>query len=202
MSARFTLFSRYVSFAQRRTNVILVAVTTLALIACGFALRLELHTDMAELLPPNHPAVLALRRIEGRQKSASNLVMLVHSPSGEANRKFIEALRPKLDTLVPHLISEVQTKPDTDVPDFANKWKLLYAELKDLESAESLVDRLIAKRTSPLMVDLEGDPDEELHNLQLRLKKELPKRNDSPYFESRDEKSGEVYTGVRLWRRR
>lgn len=202
MGARYRLFSWYVRWAERHAGMILLGLLAIGALAFSFAIRLELHTDMAELLPPEHPAVLALRRISGRQKSSSNLVMLIHSPSAEANRQFVETLKPKLDTLVPDIATEVQIHPDTEVADYAARWKWLYADLLDLESAESLVERLIAKHSSPLWIDLEGDPDEELKKLRERLHKQLPKRNPAHYFESTDAEAHETYIGVRLWRKR
>ncbi|HEX9102508.1 MAG TPA: hypothetical protein VF997_09905, partial [Polyangia bacterium] len=67
------LFAWYVGIAERHTGKLLAALLCVMLVSLGFAVRLELHTDMAELLPDQHPAVLALRRIAGRQKSATNL---------------------------------------------------------------------------------------------------------------------------------
>ena len=49
-------------------------------IALGFASRLELHTDLAELLPASHPAVAALAKLAGRQRLGQSLVVLVESP--------------------------------------------------------------------------------------------------------------------------
>jgi predicted RND superfamily exporter protein len=112
------LFARYVRFAERRTGVILTFFLLTAIVA-GWIVktRFELRTDFTELLPPDHPAVVALRTIPARQKSATNLVMLIHSPSQEANRKLAEALRPELEKMIPHTFSEIQWKPDTEVPD-------------------------------------------------------------------------------------
>ena len=57
--------------------------------------------------------MLALRRIAGHQKSATNLVMIVHSPDENANHAFAEALRPELAKMIPEAFSEIQWKPET-----------------------------------------------------------------------------------------
>ena len=88
------LFAWYVGFAERHNLTLLGVLFTIMLVALGFASRLALHTDMAELLPDKHPAVVALHRIAGRQKSATNLVMLIHSPSAKADHAFADALAP------------------------------------------------------------------------------------------------------------
>jgi predicted RND superfamily exporter protein len=199
-SRAHTLFARYVAFAERRTGVLLGLFLMLAAVALSFALKLELHTDFAELLPDEHPAVLALRRIAGRQKSATNLVMLVHSPSAEANRKFAEALRPELERMVPNTFTEIQWKPETEVPDYVARQKWLYADQKDLQSAEDLLDRIIENRANPAFVDLEGDPEKDLKSLREKLNQKLPPRKESSYFENGDPKTGQQYLGIMLWR--
>ncbi|MCU1277482.1 MAG: exporters of the superfamily [bacterium] len=195
------IFARYVAFAERHNVALLAALFFVMVVSLGFASRLELHTDLAELLPDKHPAVLALRRIAGRQKSATNLVMLIHSPSKEANHKFADALAPKLQAMVPSTFSEVQWKADTEVPEFARKQRWLYTPDHELDDAETLLDRIIAKRGQPGFVDLEGDPDDELKNLRAKLEKRLPVAKGAPsgFFEA--EIKGEHYIGVMLWQR-
>jgi uncharacterized protein len=192
-------FARYVAFAERRAGALVLAFAALAAAAFALATRLELHTDMAELLPDAHPAVVALRRLAGRQKSATNLVMLVHSSSADANRAFARALAPELERMVPTAFSEIQWRPDTEIPDFAARWKWLYADLDELERAESLLDRLIAARKNPLAVDLDGDPEAELTKLRTRVEKRLPPARRADYFEGVID--GEHYLGVMMWRR-
>ncbi len=195
------LFAWYVAFAERYNLQLLGALLVVMMVSLGFATRLELHTDFAELLPDNHPAVLALRRIAGRQKSATSLVMLIHSPSAEADHKFADALAPRLQAMVPSTFSEVQWKADTEVPQFARKQRWLYATDQELDDAESLLDRIIAKRGQPGFVDLEGDPDQELKKLRATVEKRLPVAKGAPsgYFEG--DIKGEHYIGVFLWQR-
>src|SRR5262245_57355994 len=176
------LFARYVAFAERRTGALLLALALLAALAAIPTARLSLHTDMAELLPDNHPAVLALRRISGRQKASTNLVVLIESPDGDANRRFAEALRQPLEAMVPDVFSEVQWRSDPDLPDYAARWRWLYADPGDLDQAEELLDRLIARRAGLFTVDLEGDPERELKELRQRLDQRLPQKVAGDYF--------------------
>lgn len=206
------LFSRYVSLVDRRTRWFLIGLLVITLGAVFELRTLELHTDISELLPDNHPSVTALRTISPRQKSATNLVMLVHSKDIELNRRFVDALRPRLEKLIPSIFTEIQWKPNTEIPEYAQKQKYLYAEMADLNKAESLLDRIIARRTGPLYVDLEGDPEVELRELRNQLNAKLPPRAqqlaatpDKPappparYFEGENEKR--QYLGIMLWRR-
>ncbi|HEY1586893.1 MAG TPA: MMPL family transporter, partial [Polyangia bacterium] len=180
---------------------LLGALFLLMLVTLGFASRLELHTDLAELLPDKHPAVLALRRIAPRQKSNTNLVMLIHAPSAQSTHAFADALAPRLQALVPATFTAIQWKADTEVPEFARKQRWLYATDQELEDAESLLDRIIAKRGQPGFVDLEGDPDEELKKLRGKLEQRLPVAKGAPsgFFEGNIK--GEHYIGVMLWQR-
>jgi len=155
---------------------------------------------MAELLPDQHPAVLALRRIAGRQKSATNLVMLISSRDAEKSYAFVEALRPQLEAMIPSTFSEIQWRPNTEIPEYAGKWKWLYAERKDLDRAESLLDRIISSRSSPLAVDLDGNPEEELKKLRGELNQKVPPSKESRFFEAQE--GGTHHLGIMLWRRR
>ena len=128
------LFAWYVGVAERNTGKLLALLAAIMFVSLAFASRLELHTDLAELLPPKHPAVLALRRIAGRQKSATNLVMLIHSPSAEANHRFAEALAPALrDAWCRPRSPRSSGSPTPRSPSSARKWKWLYADDKELD---------------------------------------------------------------------
>src|SRR5579863_1690408 len=193
------LFAWYVDYAEKHTLKLLGALLVVMLIALGFAMRLELHTDLSELLPDKHPAVLALHRIAGRQKSAQNLMMIIHSSSAEANRKLAEALRPELQAMVPKTFTEVSWHADTEIPEYARKWKWMLASEQQLEDAESLIDRIVQRRSNPGFVDLEGDPDEELKKLRDSLDQKLPPPPKGQYFEKVID--GQPYLGVMLWQR-
>jgi predicted RND superfamily exporter protein len=193
------IFAAYVAFAERHTHGLLLTLIAIMFVALAFACKLELHTDMSELLPDKHPAVLALHRIAGRQKSATNLVMLIHSPSAEADHQFAAALRPALQSLVPSTFTEIQWAPDTEVPTFARQQKWLYADDKDLDDAEALLDRIVANRSQPGFVDLEGDPESDLKKLREKLDQRLPAPKKGNFFEGTID--GQHYLGVMLWQR-
>lgn len=198
------LFRRYLRLAERAPGRLLAGFLVLAGLSLLPIAQLELHTDLAELLPDDHPAVQALRRVGPRQKSSTNLVLILESPDAAANRRLAETLRPELLQLVGSTFSEVAFHPDRTVPEYARRWQWLYASLAELTSAESLLDRLIARRTSPLVVDLEGDPEAELTALRRRLDQNLPPQNDSGYFEYQtpaDQAPLRHYLGILLWRR-
>jgi len=194
-----TRLSRYVALAERRAGVILVTAFLVAAGAATLASKLALHTDMAELLPDQHPAVVALRGIAGRQKSATSLALLIHGPSADANRAFAAALEPELDKLIPSAFSEIQWTASHEKADFGARWKWLYADIADLDRAENLLDHLILDKTNPLAVQIDGDPDAELAKLRAELDKKLPAAPAHDRFEGVVD--GESYLGVMLWRK-
>ncbi|HEY4885831.1 MAG TPA: hypothetical protein VII08_19570, partial [Myxococcales bacterium] len=193
-------FARYIALARVRGAWLMLILALVGLGAFALATRLELHTDMAELLPSDHPAVVALKNIQGKQKSSTNLVMLLGSDSDEVNLRFAEALKPRLESMVGSVFTEVQWHKDAEVPAFLQKNQWLYASLPELLDAERLLDRVRAQRTSPLAVDLEdGDPEAELRQLQDRLQKRVPAVPAGDYFFGKD--GDKRYLGIMLWRR-
>ena len=168
------LLAAWLTFCSKRTWLPLLLLFGLWIAAIIPTLRLELHTDMAELLPDEHPAVVALRRLAGRQKSSTNLALLFESPDPAANLRFAAAIKPALEKLVPQVFSDIEWSPDRSVPDYTTRWKWLYVDKEDLDAAEQLLDRIAASRSSPLMIDLEGDAEEELKKLRARLDEKIP----------------------------
>ena len=192
---------RYIRLAERRTGLLLAVFAVLAALLIVPISKLELHTDLAELLPNDHPAVHALRRISGKQISSTNLVVIIESPDATANQRFAEALRPEFERMRGSVFTEVQFEPETEVPAYAHKYMWLYASREDLTSAETLLDRIVARRKSPLLVDFEGDPEADLKSLRERLNQKLPPQTDAKYFQQRAGKTGICYLGIMLWRR-
>ena len=196
-SARF--FLKYVAICRRHTALLVGAFLALAIGAAFVASHLELHTAWAELLPDSHPAVVALNKISSKQKSSTSLVLIIESQDREANRRFAEAMRPELEKMRPRLITDVSWHSDDEVALFGKKWRWLYADVADLQQASDLFDRVLAKRTSPFSVDLEGDPDKELEVLRQRLQTKVPQQNPSPYYEMSENR--QQFLGLVLQRR-
>lgn len=193
-------FARYIALARVRGAWLMLVLGLLGLGAFALATRLELHTDMAELLPPDHPAVVALKGIQGKQKSSTNLVVLLGSDSDEVNLRFAEALRPRLEAMVGSVFTEVQWHKDPDVPAFLQRNQWLYASVDELLQAERLLDRVRAQRSSPLALDLEeGDPEQDLRDLRDRLQRRVPPPPSGNYFFGKD--GDKRYLGIMLWRR-
>lgn len=199
------LAEAYVAFARRHTVWLLLLAAVLCFSAALPLRQLALSTDIAELLPANAPAVAALRRVSARQRSASNLIILVHSPDAASNERFARALLPHLQQMVPSAFTEIVTRPSSELSDFAQRWRWLYADLDDLDAVKRLLDRLILRRSMPLWVDLERDPEEELRAIKQRHDQKTPPPGPTPtaareFFS--EQEGGTHYLGLLLWRRR
>ena len=75
--------------------LVIGASLLVAIVSGFFALQLKVDTDIANLLPKDHPNVLALnslKEIVGR----TEMQVAIKSPSFEANKAFAEAIIPKL----------------------------------------------------------------------------------------------------------
>lgn len=193
-------FGRYIRFADRRAGLILISALILAALVVIPVTKLELRTDLAELLPETHESLLAMRRIAGRQKSATNLIIILQSPDKQANYRLADSLRPILEGMVPSVFTEIQWKPDSEIPEHAAKWKWMLASVQQLENAEDFLDRLIAKRKSPLFVDLEGNPEDELRKFRKDMDAKLPPIPTVRFFEQK--KNGIHSIGIMLWKKR
>ncbi len=153
--------------AASRSPYLALALALASMLAfAGCARRLEVRSDLLELLPRDSPGVRAFEHQLGRVGGGSTLIAIVESPDRKENERFIDELGAALakvkadakdcppdarsDACPGRLIaySEVSTK---DVRSFyeANKW--LYADLAELRAADDDLDHAIARKSG--MVD-------------------------------------------------
>ncbi|MFO0736235.1 MAG: MMPL family transporter [Labilithrix sp.] len=119
--------------------------------------RLELRSDFLELLPRDSPGFIAYEHQLHRVGGGATLYVIVESPDRAANEKLVDDLSVEVKKIGPELVSYVEDG-SKEVREYykANKW--LYAELKDLEEADTKLDNQIAIK-SGLVENLEGDED-------------------------------------------
>jgi uncharacterized protein len=130
--------TRYLALAARRPWRCVLACVLVAAVALGLGRKLELHTDMAELLPADHPAVAALQRLADHQRLGQSLIVIVESPDRAQDRAFLDALRPRLERLP--AFAEIDWGPDRDLAAWKEHWRWMYADAATLERAERLLD--------------------------------------------------------------
>jgi predicted RND superfamily exporter protein len=189
-------FARRATFAlvdfggRRPWTVVTFAVLLLA--ACwAYAARLELRSDILELLPRDSPGFVAFEHRLARVGGRATIVVLVESPERAANERFVDALRAELEQSdVRPLVSSIESGTK-DVRKFFEDNRWLYAHLAELEAADDKLDRQIAIR-SGLVEDLLGEEAAEhalgMDELTARFEKEAKEKDDFPsgYFASPD----------------
>lgn len=75
---------------------LVIGVSFLIAVLSGyFAFQLKVDTDIANLLPKNHPNVLALDQLQETVGGETEMQVAIKSPSFEANKAFAEAIIPK-----------------------------------------------------------------------------------------------------------
>ncbi len=154
-----------------------IVLATLAFLAAswGYASRLELRTELRELLPRDSPGFQAYERQAGRVEGGATVFVLAESPAREQNERFIDELGAAIErrraarvacraacadaacreACGPDLVRYLETG-SKDLQAFFARSKWLYASLADLEAADEAVEREIGLQ-SGLVVDLESD---------------------------------------------
>ncbi|HEY3352295.1 MAG TPA: MMPL family transporter [Polyangia bacterium] len=184
------LARRFADLITRWHRVVLLGTAVLIALAGWRASKLTLRPNLAELLPQNDPAVVALRDLDRRVTGLSTVVVVVQSPNPAANRRFIDDLMPRLEAVrasIP-VIDDVQAGVHQE-ESFYRRNKFLYAGLDDLQEAYARLHREILKRKNPAFVDLTGRGDSlEDERRQIdRKERELLGRFPGGYFATKDQ---------------
>jgi predicted RND superfamily exporter protein len=172
-----------------RPRTILCVTSALVLLSCWRVTRLRLDADFAQLLPRTAPAVLALEELDRRMAALSSLNVVVEGPNGAANRRFIDALVPRLRALGDPLIDEVSSGVQEEQSFFEHN-RLLFAGEEKLQRGLERLEHKIASYKNPFFVSLDDDEPEE------RIESPFARFPDG-YFAYRD---GSLYTAV-IWLR-
>lgn len=185
------LVDAVVDFGSRRP-IFVLTWAVLILFACwSYARKLEVRSDIIELLPRDSPGFQAFERRLERVGGNATIIVVVESPDRTANERYVDALRSKIETDVdPKLLASIESGTK-EVRSFFQDNKWLYASLDDLQAADDKLDRQIAIR-SGLVEDLEGDVHAEpalgADDLKADFQKKAKDRDEFPsgYFASPD----------------
>jgi hypothetical protein len=129
------------------------AAVLLALMAIPYALRLDMNTELIQLLPADQPSVKSFREFEQKIGGYTFLSVLVESPDPAANRKFGEALTRRLAAR--SWAYQVDFRREIDF--IQSRWPFLLSE-KDLHALETDLSEGLNRakvQHSPLSIDLE-----------------------------------------------
>jgi uncharacterized protein len=180
-----------VDFGGRRPWTVMGVAVLLLVAAWGYATRLEVRSDIMELLPRDSPGFVAFEHRLERVGGRATIVVLVESPERAANERFIDALRGAIEQSdVRAQVSSIESGTK-DVRKFFEDHKWLYADLADLEAADNKLDRQIAIKGG-LVEDLLGEETAEhalgMDEFTQRFEKKAKEKDDFPsgYFASAD----------------
>ncbi len=169
---------RMADFCGRHPWLVVLLGLLLSIASWAYASRLELHTDLLELLPRDSPGFRTFERQLGRLGGGATLLVIIESPEPAANHRFIDDLGARLteqkrrDELCQRTCSgpacQACPKPlmariefsTRDIHEYYQHNRWLYVPESELERADSDVDEAIAKH-SGLVEDLESDPSPE-----------------------------------------
>jgi predicted RND superfamily exporter protein len=180
-----------VDFGGRHPFVV-VGTAIMLLLACwSYTRRLEVRSDVMELLPRESPGFKAFEQRLARVGGRSTILVVCESPDRSANERFIDEAYARLQReLPPDQIAFIEggTK---DVRAFfeANKW--LYVDQKELEEADATLDHQIAI-ASGMVDDLESTEKPAfslgMEQYRKRWKQKADEKDEFPtgYFASAD----------------
>jgi predicted RND superfamily exporter protein len=149
-----------VNAASRHPRRTLSIALALIVALLAVASRLELRSNLLELLPRDSPGFRAFEHQLGRIGGRSTLLVIASSPNRVQNERFIDDLAKRLEEAkdknpTGHLIAYVESNTK-EVRSFYERNKWLYADLRDLRDADAELDRQIAIR-SGLVESLDDD---------------------------------------------
>lgn len=163
------------------TRPLLVIAIGLSIAVAGIALatRLQLQTDLSELLPADAPSVIELKRLNQRVGGTGQLQIAVYSPSGpqplrDYVPKLVEALKQQLGS---DLLTIRYSRKEAD--DYFKKFAAYYVAVKDLEDWSQRLSVALSKQ-NPAYVELgddEGDPLKQLADEVRTSRDKLKPRN-------------------------
>jgi predicted RND superfamily exporter protein len=149
----------------RHPFFVILTSLIIAGVATNFALKLNIDTDIANLLPSTHPNVQALDRLRETVGGETEMQVVINSPDFEANLAFAEAIIPKSMEL--HysrangpFFSRFEFRKETEVLKDYALYLATLSELDELEMylSDEIEDAKLA--ANPFFVDFEEDFDD------------------------------------------
>ncbi|MDB4954302.1 MAG: exporters of the superfamily [Myxococcales bacterium] len=152
------LARRYVAWVRQHSLAIIgghLAVLVVSVYLIAF--RLPLFADFSYLLPQDAPAVVDLRKLEARVKTADTVLVVVTAPTSEARAAAAHEMVAGIRALPKDLVQQVEDD-DVEIRAFLRAHRQIYVPLEDLVKArDALKQRIAAAKlaANPLYVDLE-----------------------------------------------
>ena len=142
-------------FLQNAPKLIIVFSLVLSALSIYPVSNLRWELGFADLLPEEHPAIVAQDSVLKKFGEWKTLIVLSKSSDSTANAEFTMNLAKVLEQSSLVNLAEYRTESD-----FYNENKLLYINLSDLEAINDRIKRLAAKqkeKLNPFIVELVKD---------------------------------------------
>ena len=149
--------------ALARPLLVLTCGLTIAVAGIALASRLELQTDLSELLPPDAPSVKALHDLNRRVGGTGQVTIAVYSPTGPDK---LRAYVPKLAVALKQGLGSdllLLKYSRNDVVDYFKKYAAYYVSIDDLETWSKRLSVALSKQ-NPAYIEL-GDTEDPLRDL-------------------------------------
>ncbi|MEX0995298.1 MAG: hypothetical protein WD599_07180, partial [Balneolaceae bacterium] len=154
-----------VEFNYRHPLIVLASCFVLAVLGATFAVKLQIDTDIANLLPRSNPSVQALDRLQETVGGETVMEVAIRSPEFEANKRFAEDLiREGLE-----LYDEERGQPFFTRAEFHRETEILkdnalyLATFSEIEEIRSYLENEIQQakeEANPFLVDFSDDWDD------------------------------------------
>ncbi|MCL1967491.1 MAG: MMPL family transporter [Fibromonadales bacterium] len=151
----FSLITRFLLFLQGTPKLIITFALVLSVLSIYPVLNLRWELGFADLLPKEHPAIIAQDSVHKKFGEWKTLIILSETPDSASNAEFITDLAKILEKSPLVNLAEYNTEMD-----FYNEHKLLYINLSDLETINNRIKKLVAKqkgKLNPFIVELVED---------------------------------------------
>ena len=171
-----------VEFNIRHPFWVIIISIVIAVLAGNFALKLTVDTDIANLLPPTHPNVIALNNLQEVSGGETGMQVAIKSPDFNANVRFAEELVEKsLELYYPrrgfNFFNRAEFRRDTEILKDNALYLATPTELDEI--IQFLEDEIEQARqeANPFFVDFDDFDDDE----------EVEERNIDRFQDSYDE---------------
>lgn len=151
--------ARYVNFVERnKWKAFLVILVIFVLSLIPTVLKLQIHTDLATLLPEGTPSVIALEESYHRFGSTDRFMIAIQAKDPYLVARLQDSIQEYIDAnWQDDIISRPQVKNDNS---FFTKNALIYLPVEHLERIRDNLEDIqleIGRKNSPLVVDLLAD---------------------------------------------
>lgn len=183
MNAILTLLRPVLEYAVRHPWRVLLLAAAISAVSAGFASRLRVDTDLANLLPKDNPTVHALEELQNTLGGETTLQVAIRSPQFDANVAFAERLieealalhDARLDQPV---FKRAEFRRDTEVIRRNALWVATEQEIEQIIDYLETEVRQAKEQANPFLIDFFDEFDFEEEGQEQEGQEEQPPAQD------------------------